>query len=46
MSTMVIDRKDGYKFGFWTDLVDGTVYRSNNRKCKATTVVKGRILIL
>ena len=46
MSTMVIDRKNGYKFGFWTNLVNGTVYRCNNRKCKATIVVNGIIFIL
>ena len=46
MSTMVIDRKNGYKFGFWTNLVNGTVYRCNNRKCKATIVVNGKIFIL
>ena len=36
-----LEFQNGCKFEFWTDLVNGTVYRCNKRKCKATTVVKG-----
>ena len=41
-----LEFQNGCKFEFWTDLVNGTVYRCNKRKCKATTVVKGIIIII
>lgn len=50
LSSILVDRKHGYKFGVWKVLKDGgTIYRCNNRNkknsCKCTILHKGIIYL-